>query len=324
MWIWITSINQWKLFNHSEIVLPLLIGFLLDSLFGDPYWLPHPIRLFGKLISVGEEKLNRGKQRKFKGAILSLSLILFTFVSFWIVLKFLSEYKILYVIVASIFIFYGLANRSLIQESLKVIRVLNNEGVVAGRQQLSRIVGRETSKLSENQIRIAVLETLAENLSDGVVAPLFYYAIGGVPAMLTYKMANTLDSMIGYKNDRYKDFGWLAAKFDDVLNFIPARITALLMVVLTFSWRGFIFIFKYGPKHSSPNAGYPEAALAGILNCRFGGPNMYHGNLVDKPFIGRNAKEIKDLDVVRACYLNFATATLVVVVVVLNNIFILT
>jgi adenosylcobinamide-phosphate synthase len=188
-----------------------------------------------------------------------------------------------------------------------VISALEKNGLEAGREQLSYIVGRETRTLNEQQIRTAVLETLAENLSDGVIAPLFFYALGGVPAMLAYKMANTLDSMIGYKSEKYRNFGWFAARFDDIINFIPARITALLMVVLSFSWRGLAYIFRYGNQHSSPNAGYPEAALAGILNCRFGGPNVYHGTLVEKPYIGKNDREITDRDFYKACFLNFCT-----------------
>jgi adenosylcobinamide-phosphate synthase len=220
--------------------------------------------------------------------------------------------ELLYIGLASLGVFYGLANRSLIQESYKVMKALQWEGLGAGRKQLSYIVGRETSNLNEQQIRTAVLETLAENLSDGVIAPLFFYALGGVPAMLAYKMANTLDSMIGYKNDRFRQFGWFAARFDDVINFIPARITALLMVVLSFSWRGLLFIFRYGHRHSSPNAGYPEAALAGILNCRFGGPNVYHGILVEKPYIGENVREITNRDFYKTCVLNFFTCLVMI------------
>jgi adenosylcobinamide-phosphate synthase len=246
---------------------------------------------------------------------------LLTFFSLFILLKSISEFEIIFLIVSTIFVFFGLANRSLIHESLKVIWVLRQEGIDAGRKQLSRIVGRETTKLDANQIRTAVLETLAENLSDGVIAPLFFYAIGGVPAMLAYKMANTLDSMIGYKSDRFLHFGWFAAKFDDVLNFIPSRITAFLMAAITLNWRAFKFIFKYGGKHSSPNAGYPEAALAGILNCRFGGPNIYHGVLVKKPFIGENSRVIADKDVLKACVLNGVIAIVfvsIVLVIYLN------
>ena len=184
---------------------------------------------------------------------------------------------------------------------------LKTNGLQGGREQLSYIVGRDTRNLSEQQIRTAVLETLAENLSDGVIAPLFYYALGGVPAMLAYKMANTLDSMIGYKSEKYREFGWFAARFDDVVNFVPARITALLMVVLSLSPRGLAYIFKFGHKHSSPNAGYPEAALAGILNCRFGGPNVYHGQLVEKPYIGANPRTLTNTDFRKTCFLNFFT-----------------
>ncbi|WP_346854325.1 adenosylcobinamide-phosphate synthase CbiB [uncultured Draconibacterium sp.] len=290
--------------NNSDIILSLLAGFALDCILGDPQWLPHPIRIFGSAISRGEKQLNTGENRKIKGALLALFLILFTFFVLRLFFVLLAQFEILSLILSSVFVFYGLANHSLIRESLHVIRQLRLNGVVAGRKQLSRIVGRDTSSLSENEIRTAVLETLAENLSDGVVAPLFYYAIGGVPAMMAYKMANTLDSMIGYKNKRYTQFGWFAAKLDDVLNFIPARLTAFLMVLITLNYRGLKYIFKYGNKHASPNAGYPEAALAGILNCKFGGPNMYHGVLVDKPFIGKNNKTITDKDVIKACIIN--------------------
>ena len=287
------------------IIIPLLIGFLLDCLLGDPLWLPHPIRLFGNSISFFTEKLNRGKNCKWKGAATAFVLIATTFWSFWLVLKLAENNEMLYVVLASLGVFYGLANRSLIQEAYKVISALEKNGLGAGREQLSYIVGRETRTLNEQQIRIAVLETLAENLSDGVIAPLFFYALGGVPAMLAYKMANTLDSMIGYKSERFRQFGWFAARFDDVINFIPARITALLMVVLSFSWRGLVSVFRYGHQHSSPNAGYPEAALAGILNCRFGGPNVYHGTLVEKPYIGNNDRIITNRDFYKTCVLNF-------------------
>lgn len=294
------------------IIIPLLIGFLLDCLLGDPLWLPHPIRLFGNSIYFFTEKLNSGRYRKAKGAAMALGLIAVTFGTVWLILHLAKSIELLYIGLASLGVFYGLANRSLIQESYKVMKALQWEGLGAGRKQLSYIVGRETSNLNEQQIRIAVLETLAENLSDGVIAPLFFYALGGVPAMLAYKMANTLDSMIGYKNDRFRQFGWFAARFDDVINFIPARITALLMVVLSFSWRGLAYIFRYGHRHSSPNAGYPEAALAGILNCRFGGPNVYHGILVEKPYIGENVREITNRDFYKTCVLNFFTCLVMI------------
>lgn len=302
--------------NHPEIIIPLILGFAADILVGDPHWLPHPVRLFGRLISFGEKWLNKGKHRKLKGAIMAVALVSAVFLFLLISLKVISVSFMLWTIITSMFVFYGLANHSLIKESLLVIKALKKEGIEAGRKRLGFIVGRDTAALNENQVRTAVLETLAENLSDGVIAPLFFYAVGGVPAMLAYKMTNTLDSMIGYKNERYKDFGLFAARLDDVLNFLPARITAFLMVLLTFSWRGLKFTFKYGRQHASPNSGYPEAALAGILNCRLGGPNYYSGKVVVKPYIGDNNRTVSDVDVYKACVINFASAIFFILLIV--------
>lgn len=252
---------------------------------------------------------------------MALGLIAFTYFSLELAFGWLQKYEWVYLAVAGMGVFYGLANRSLIHESYKVMNALRNHGLEAGREQLSYIVGRDTRNLNEQQIRTAVLETLAENLSDGVIAPLFYYALGGVPAMLAYKMANTLDSMIGYKSERYRDFGWFAARFDDVINFIPARITAVLMVLLSVSPRGLTYFFRFGHQHSSPNAGYPEAALAGILNCRFGGPNVYHGQLVEKPYIGTNPRILTNSDFTKTCFLNFFTCLVFVGLICVSMIF---
>lgn len=306
--------------NHPEIIIPLLAGFALDLIIGDPHWLPHPVRVFGWLISRGEKLLNHGEGRRRKGAFLTILLVGGTFALLTMLFKVIPEQSILFFVLASVFAFYGLANHALIWESLLVIRKLNKEGIEAGRKQLSMIVGRETAKLNEQQIRTAVLETLAENLSDGVIAPLFFYAVGGIPAMFAYKMANTLDSMIGYKNERYKNFGWFAARFDDIVNFIPARLTAFFMVFLTVSRRGFVFLFKYGRKHSSPNAGYPEAALAGILNCRFGGPNFYHEKLVTKPYIGSKTRAVSNTDIYKSCALNMSVTTFFILLIILCDI----
>ncbi|MCE4565372.1 cobalamin biosynthesis protein CobD [Maribellus sp. CM-23] len=315
MWTWSTSIKAFNLTDFPEIVYPLLVGFVLDLLIGDPHWLPHPVRWFGWLISKGETLLNKGGGRRWKGAFLTLVLVLFVFFLLWWGLKLLPDKSIAFYVIASVFVFYGLANRSLIYESLLVISRLKQEGIVAGRKQLSMIVGRDTTNLDEQQVRAAVLETLAENLSDGVIAPLFYYALGGIPGILTYKMVNTLDSMIGYKSERYREFGFFAARLDDVLNFIPARLTAFLMVLVTFSRRGFLYIFRFGKQHSSPNAGYPEAALAGILNARFGGPNVYHGKWVNKPFIGENPRKLTDSDIYKSCRINFMVVGLFVLTI---------
>ena len=186
---------------------------------------------------------------------------------------------------------------------LAVFRAVD-ESLEAGRRQVARIVGRDTSRLSVQQVRTAALETLAENLSDGVVAPLFWYSLLGVPGMLAYKMVNTLDSMIGYKNDRYRAFGCFAARLDDVANYLPARLTALLMLCVSGCLSRWRFLLAYGPKHASPNSGYPEAALAAILDCRFGGPNYYFGERVEKPYIGTADRELTAADVHRAITVN--------------------
>jgi adenosylcobinamide-phosphate synthase len=300
------------------LIIPLILGYGLDLLVGDPETLPHPIRLFGNLIYKGEQRLNTPPNRFLKGMLLALGLGLLTFFFFKVIDDaLLSRHPYLYLLYASIFVFYGLANRGLIDEGSRVFQVLHAQGLEAGRKQLSRIVGRDTSRLSAQQIRIAVLETMSENLSDGVVAPLFYYALGGIPGLMTYKMINTLDSMLGYRSERYEQFGKFAARLDDVANFIPARLTALLMVLVSWSWRGLQFIKKYGNKHKSPNAGYPEAALAGILNCRFGGPNVYHGVLVDKPYIGVHNRSISHNEIYHVSRINHATCLAMVICVTL-------
>lgn len=300
--------------NH--LVIPLVLGFLLDLILGDPLWLPHPIRLFGNVISFIEMRLNNGRFKMFKGFLAAFFLIAFTLLCLFFLFRLVVPYPYVYYPIATLFVFYGLANRSLISEAIKVERKLRYESLEAGRKQLSFIVGRDTTALSANQIRTATLETLAENLSDGVIAPLFYYAIGGVPFMMAYKMVNTLDSMIGYKSERFKDFGMFAARTDDVANFIPARITAFLMVLVTFNYRGLKYIFKYGSNHSSPNSGHPEAALAGILNCRFGGSNIYHGKTVEKPFIGNKNRLITNRCITKACLINLAVSFTSVLLIV--------
>ena len=196
-----------------------------------------------------------------------------------------------------------------------------------GRKQVARIVGRDTSALDAQEIHKAALETLAENLSDGVIAPLFWLILLGVPGMMTYKMVNTLDSMIGYRTERYRRFGTVAARIDDVANWLPARITALLMAIAGIfihpkekDHRSFpqllTFIFRYGPQHASPNSGWPEAALAGILDCRFGGPHIYFGELIDKPFIGEHDRELTTADATIACKINLWAEILMVVITV--------
>lgn len=301
------------------IAFPLIAGYFLDLLLGDPRQLPHPVVVFGRCIAWAERKLNRGSYRRIKGAIVAVLFPFLTGMLCWLIGRgAMITGTWLYGVVATVFVFYGLANCSLIEEGREVIRMLEKKGLEAGRRRLSWIVGRDTSELSAKEIYTAVLETMSENLSDGVVAPLFYYALGGFPAMLAYKMVNTLDSMIGYKDDRYLEFGWGAARLDDMLNYIPARLTAFLMMVVSYRPGLPAFIWKYCRKHASPNAGYPEAALAGILNCRFGGTHIYHGVRVKKPFIGDNNRNLNRRDLRRTIRINQGVTFFSVAIIVLG------
>ncbi len=285
-------------------ILPLLAGWILDLLLGDPQWLPHPVVWFGKVIAACEHKLNHGHYRKAKGAVVAISLIALVFALTWVVrywLLSLSSYLLL--LFDAVIIFYCLAGTTLIREVRAVFHALDRS-LEEGCQQVARIVGRDTSELSAQEVRTAALETLAENLSDGVIAPLFWFALLGTPGMLAYKMVNTLDSMIGYKTERYKDFGCWAAHIDDVANYIPARLTALLMILASWKLRLLKFVWKNGRRHASPNSGYPEAALAGILDCRFGGPHYYFGQLFDKPYIGEHERLLTTDDMKKAVRVN--------------------
>lgn len=301
--------------NVIFILLPLLLGWIADQWLGDPANWPHPIIGFGKLIAGGEKRLNQGKHKRLKGALFSLSLILGSFVFMYFCLVGLGLVNVwLNRICSAIVIFYCLAGKTLREEVRKVFIAVDSS-VDAGRQQVARIVGRDTSMLSPQQIRTAALETAAENLSDGVVAPLFWYLLLGVPGMFAYKMVNTLDSMIGYKNERYREFGCWAARIDDVANYLPARITAGLMILVSGRVSLFAFVRRFGKQHSSPNSGYPEAALAGILDCRFGGPNTYFGKQVDKPYIGNHPKTLTTDDMRMALSINKQTEIAMILLV---------
>ena len=306
-------------FSLFTIHCSLLLGWLLDLVLGDPAWLPHPVVGFGKMIAFGARHLNNGRYRKLKGALMAIIYITGVFVSVWLLRTILSSHLSpltthLFDVVA---IFYCLAGTTLIREVRQVFLAVDRS-LEEGRKQVARIVGRDTSELSAQEVRTAALETLAENLSAGVIAPLFWFALLGVPGMLAYKMVNTLDSMIGYKTDRYRDFGCWAAHIDDIANYIPARLTALLMILpshFTFHFSLFTFVRQNGRNHASPNSGYPEAALAGILNCRFGGPHYYFGQLFDKPFIGTNERPLTTDDMKKAVQINRTAEVLMIVIV---------
>lgn len=297
--------------------LVLLIGWLADRLLGDPSWLPHPIVGFGKIIALFERLLNRGRWRKFKGAVVALVLIAATFVGFWFLLRWIDARSVyIGMAVKAVFVFYCLAGTTLIREVREVFHAVDRS-LEEGRRQVARIVGRDTSQLSAQEVRTAALETLAENLSDGVVAPLFWYALLGVPGMMTYKMINTLDSMIGYKTERYRDFGCWAARIDDIANYVPARLTALMMLLVAGRLRVLPFVTWFGRQNASPNSGYPEAALAGILDCRFGGPHTYFGEYFEKPYIGTKARELTTADMELSVRINRRVENLSVVIILI-------
>ena len=296
--------------------IALIVGWLMDLVFGDPERLPHPIVWFGRMIAFGEKRLNRGQHRKLKGAVMSIGLIMLVFGVSWLIRYFLtfspSHFLTFF---DAIIVFYCLAATTLIKEVREVFLALDRS-LDEGRAQVARIVGRDTSELSAQEVRTAALETLAENLSDGVIAPLFWLMLLGTPGMLAYKMVNTLDSMIGYHTERYLQFGCVAARIDDVANYIPARLTALLMGGKL--W----FIRKYARNHASPNSGYPEAALASILDCRFGGPHKYFGEVFYKPYIGENERELTTADMKTAVRVNRTAEILMVALVLAESIMI--
>jgi adenosylcobinamide-phosphate synthase len=273
-----------------KIAFPFLLGYLLDLILGDPPQWPHPIRLLGLICQYWEKTFYA--QAVMAGGLYWLAVMGSTLVLIIAALVVAVLLPSLFgVAVLAYLIYAGLATRSLHRESARVMEALVKGDLDAARANLSMIVGRETGRLDPEEIRRAVLETVAENLADAVVAPMFFLLLLGVPGLFLYKAANTMDSMVGYKNYRYGKFGRVAARLDDVLNFLPARLTAVLMVAAAAltgldrrgSWR---ILRRDAGKAASPNAGWPEAALAGALSVRLGGPSTYFGRVVDKPFIG--------------------------------------
>ncbi len=282
--------------EKNDALLLFTLAYALDWLIGDPEWAPHPVRWMGWLIQVWENFLRRFIRTPRAEFIAGLSLSLLVVVVFglgsWLLLEWLSGWnKTLAIVVALYFAVTTLATRSLLDEARAVRRLLLNSDLPGSRRQVARIVGRDTQALDEPEVTRAVIETLAESASDGVVAPMFYLAIGGAPAALAYKAVNTLDSMIGHRDERYEFFGKFAARLDDVANFIPARLTAMLFVLaawmMRLNWRGsWRILLRDGAKHKSPNAGRPEAAMAGALDAQLGGTNYYDGEPHHGPRLG--------------------------------------
>ncbi|MDY3090913.1 MAG: adenosylcobinamide-phosphate synthase CbiB [Porphyromonas sp.] len=308
--MWQTYINEWGwVFGYVIAIIAFLPGWILDRVLGDPST-GHPIILFGSMIAWGEKRLNKGSFRFLKGLLYNLALMLLAFI-LPVGLLYL-HYNItgtlwgaigLYVHFSWFGVFYMLSGTTLEREVRMVFEAVD-QSLDAGRKQVARIVGRDTGSLSEQEVRTAALETLSENLSDGVVAPMFWFLLLGLPGIVLYKMVNTQDSMIGYLNERYRAYGCFSAKVDDMLNYIPARLTALLMLAVTWRWDLLGFVRRYGRAHASPNSGYPESALAGILNCRFGGPHDYFGQEVYKPYIGETDRPLQSLDMQHAIRIN--------------------
>lgn len=302
----------------------LILGWTLDLVFGDPARLPHPVVAFGKWIAMLERRLNKGSRRRAKGAAVAVVSIAMTF---GITYAILNVSGIISGILSVVLIFFCLAGTTLRREVRMVFAALDRS-LDDGRRQVGRIVGRDTSALSAQEVRTAALETLAENLSDGVVAPLFWLCLLGVPGMMAYKMVNTLDSMIGYRNERYKDFGCWAAHIDDIANWLPARITAFAIVIAGWGYsllkrqrtslaKLIKFVIANGPRHASPNSGWPEAALAATLDCRFGGPHLYFGQMVEKPFIGSNPRALSTGDMTVSLRVCMAAETMCVAAAIL-------
>ena len=264
-----------------------VLAYVLDWLIGDPSWWPHPVCWMGRMIRSGERLLRKVAQTPSSEFVAGLALTVLVVSAFgvgsWAVLRWLQSWNQTLGIVISVCLSAStLATRSLLDEAYVVTRFLATGDLVSARQHLSRIVGRETHELDAQEVTRATIETLAESASDGIVAPMFYLAIGGAPAALAYKAINTLDSMIGHRGKQYEFFGKCAARLDDAASYVPARLTALLLVAgawtLKLNWRGaWRILHRDGGKHESPNAGRPEAAMAGALGVRLGGTNFYDG-----------------------------------------------
>lgn len=279
------------------------IGLVLDFIIGDPYNPFHPVRIIGTLGS-GFENITRKifKNLKVSGLVTWIGVVLITFLVNFLIVKLAFNISAVFgVIVEGVLLYFCISSKGLKVEGLKVIKILESGDIEGARNQLSYIVGRDTSSLDEEGITRAVIETVAENTSDGIISPLLFGALGGAPLAMAYKAVNTCDSMFGYKNDKYRDFGFASAKMDDLFNYIPARLTGYFVVIASFilglDYKNSYRIYKRDRyNHTSPNSAHPEAAVSGALGVRLGGANYYFGKLVEKPTIGDKNKEIEISD----------------------------
>jgi adenosylcobinamide-phosphate synthase len=292
--------------NFHWYILPT--AFLLDLILGDPVYLPHPIRWMGRAITDLEAAFRKIPATPLiSGAMFAVALIFGTWLTTLLVVSAASRLNsALGAIVEIVCIYYCISARSLEDAAMKIQRHLVGQRVCEARADVALIVGRDVADYGERDIARATVESVAENLVDGVIAPLFFAALGGAPLAMAYKMANTLDSMVGYKNEKYLLFGKAAARIDDFLNYLPARLSVPVISLATHvtsgsGLRSLRTAFDEGSNHASPNAGYPEAAFAGALAVKLNGPNYYGGQRVDKPYLGVNFGETTTLHIKKAC-----------------------
>ena len=304
-------------------LLSIYTGYALDLIIGDPYSFPHPVRYIGKLISIVEKQIRKitssDKGLKIAGFFLWFIVVGATFGITTLVLQLFKFNKLAYFIVNTILIYTTLATKCLKDESVKIYKVLKTGYLEKSRIQLSYIVGRDTTNLNEKEIVRATVETVAENTVDGIIAPLFYGFIGGAPLAMAYKAVNTLDSTVGYKNDKYYYLGFASAKIDDIANYIPARLGVILLPLGSL-FTGFNFkdALKIGIRdrknHKSPNCAFSEGAVAGALGIQLGGTNVYFGKEVYKPTIGDKTREIEIEDIVRTNKIMYSSSIISIII----------
>ena len=298
----------------------IITAYFLDLIIGDPYWLPHPVRIIGKVIEYLERTLRKNNQNqqteKIKGIILTVITVgLSYFIIYFLIYTAGIISPGLKFVFSSFFIFTTLSTKNLGEEAFSVYRALKEDNLELARKRVSRIVGRDTKDLNEEEIVRATIESIAEGTVDGIISPLFYAVLGGAPLATAYKAVNTLDSMVGYKNEKYLYFGWFSAKLDDLVNYLSARISVLLIPVasLLVRQRGLMAlraIFRDGKKSPSPNAGIPEAGFAGSLGIQLGGVNFYRGLKEYRPILGEKLKEISPKDILKAILLSCTVSML--------------
>ncbi len=284
---------------YDYLALQIGVAFILDILIGDPRWLPHPVRIIGKCVELLEKVLRRVfASERLVGVFLAGITVAGTYLLTYEIINMFSRFgRIWEFAVSTIIIFFSLSIRDLFKEAKGVMKELDSGNIGQARERLSQIVGRDTHNLDKQQITKACVETTAESSVDGIIAPLFFAFIGGPALAMAYKAINTLDSMVGYKYGKYLNLGWASAKLDDLVNYIPARIAAVILPMSSYvcgaDFLNSIKIIKRdGRKHPSPNSGIPEAAIAGALRIRLGGPSTYKGVVSNKPFIGGQTNEI--------------------------------